>query len=86
MILIGPCMLLAPLVAVLAFLAVPFWPVAIVLVATAWLVVWPLEHGLALAGVQLMQGWSAWVARTLYNVVKPWVWLDTRYPNATPRS
>lgn len=85
MVLIGPCMVLAPLVAVVAFLAVPFWPVAIVIVAAIWLVVWPIERVMKLLGVGVMQGWSAKIGRTLYYVIKPWVYLDVRYPNG-PRS
>ena len=81
-ILIGPCMLLAPLVAVLAVLALPLWPIAIVIVATTWLLVWPIERVMALCGLRVMQGWSVALGRTLYYVVKPWVYLDTRYPNA----
>ena len=81
-ILIGPCMLLAPLVAVLAVLALPLWPVAIVIVATTWLLVWPIERVTALCGLRFMQGWSVALGHTLYYVVKPWAYLDKRYPMA----
>ena len=84
-ILLGPCMLLAPLVAVLAFLALPLWPIAIVIVAAIWLLVWPMERVMALFGLRFMQGWSVSLGRTLNYVVKPWVYLDKRYP-AAPRA
>ncbi len=76
-------MLVAPLVAVLAILALPLWPVAIVVAAALWLVVWPLERLLPHVGLRFMQGWSTFLARTLRYVVKPWVYLDERYPRVT---
>lgn len=82
MILIGPCMLLAPLVAVLVVIALPLWPVAIAVLGVLWLVVWPLERATTLVGLRVMRGWSRAVGRTFYFVLKPWVYLDTRYPDA----
>ena len=73
-------MLLAPLVAVLALLAVPLWPVAIVMIGALWLLTWPLERGARLLGLAAFRGWSAAIGRTLFVVAKPWVYLNSRYP------
>lgn len=69
-------MLLAPLVAVLAILALPLWPVAIVAVGLAFLVLWPIERLLGLAGLTWIQGWSAAVGRAFMIVLRPWHFFD----------
>jgi hypothetical protein len=65
---------------VLAFLAIPFWPVALVILGALWLLVWPIERLAALVGLRGLTGWSAAVGRVFYIVLKPWVYLDKRYP------
>ncbi|MFI5310660.1 MAG: hypothetical protein ACHQQ3_05475 [Gemmatimonadales bacterium] len=75
-VLIGPCMFLAPLVLVVALLAIPLWPVAIVLIGACWLAVWPLERLVALAGFRGMRGWSAAIARLFVTVLRPWDYFD----------
>jgi hypothetical protein len=77
-------MLLAPLVAVLAILALPVWPVAIVLVGAAFLVLWPVERLLGLLGTGLMSGWSAAVGRAFMLVLRPWRYFDPPRPAAAP--
>jgi hypothetical protein len=79
-VLVGPCMLVAPLVAVVAILCIPLWPVAIVVVGMAWLVVWPLEQLARRAGSVAVAGWSARVAKAFVTVLKPWNYFDP--PNA----
>lgn len=65
-------MLVAPLVPIVALLLLPLWPVAIVLVGAAWLVVWPAERLSALAGGSAFRGWSEALVRTFKLVLKPW--------------
>ena len=77
-------MLLAPLVAVLAILALPLWPVAIALLGVVWLLLWPLERVISFTGAPAMRGWSAAVGRVFYIVLKPWVYIEKRYPRAAP--
>jgi hypothetical protein len=69
---IGPCMFLAPLVFVLALLMIPLWPVAIILAGVIWLVVWPIDQLLVLAGVRSAGGASRRVNRWLRVAVTPW--------------
>ncbi len=77
-------MLLAPLVAVLAILALPLWPVAIVLVGAAFLLIWPVERLLGLMGTRWMSGWSAAVGRAFMLVLRPWRYFDPPRPVAAP--
>ena len=77
-------MLLAPLVAVLAILALPLWPVAIVLVGAAFLLIWPVERLLGLLGTRWMSGWSAVVGRAFMLALRPWRYFDAPRPAAAP--
>jgi len=85
-VIIGPCMFLAPVVFVLMLLAIPLWPVAIVVVTVMWLVTWPVEQMLRLVGIRRADGAAATVARWLRVVVKPWVLFEkaARPPSASP--
>ena len=74
--LIGPCMLLAPFAAVLAIALFPLWPVAIVLVGLARLVVWPVEHLLVAIGIRESAELSALLGRWFGAVLKPWKYFD----------
>ena len=79
---IGPCMFVAPLVFVLALLAIPLWPVAIVVLSALWLVAWPLEHLALLFGLRGMRGASAKVGKWWRFIVAPWKLFD---PPKRPR-
>jgi len=80
--LIGPCIFAAPLVAVLAILAVPLWPVAIVVLGVSRLVFWPIERIVTLLGYH----WGARVSSKLTAwfkvVLKPWNFFDPPKPSA----
>lgn len=69
----GPCMFVAPLVPILMLVAIPLWPVAIVLVTGLWLVVWPLERATRMMGMHRLDGASAKVGTWLKIVVRPWI-------------
>lgn len=56
---IGPCMFLAPLVAVLLIVAIPLWPVALALLAALLIVTWPLEQLCRLLHIPAFVGASA---------------------------
>ena len=77
-------MLLAPLVAVLALLAVPVWPVAIAVISVLWLLIWPLERAARLVGLAAFRGWTARIGRALFIVAKPWAYLNDRDPTPPP--
>ncbi len=76
MIAIGPCMLLAPLVFILALLAVPFWPVILALIGLTWLVLWPVERMAVWMGLRTTMGWTAAVGRVFRIVLTPWTYFD----------
>ena len=71
-----PCAIFAPLIFVLFILALPLWPVALVLVGLAWCVVWPLERLLSALGAGAMRGWSAWIGYAFVVILKPWYFFD----------
>ncbi len=80
---IGPCMFVAPLVFVVGLLLLPLWPVAIVVVAVTWVIVWPVEQILVLMHVRRVRGMSARVGKALKFTLKPWTLFDPpRKPGA----
>ena len=76
MIAVGPCMLLAPLVFILALLAVPFWPVILALIGLIWLVLWPIERMAVWMGLRGTMGWTSVVGRVFRVVLTPWTYFD----------
>lgn len=73
---IGPCILLAPVVAALAVLAIPLWPVCLLVLLVALVVVWPIEQVATGLGVVALRGWSATVWSWLRWMSTPWDWFD----------
>ncbi|MEO6447522.1 MAG: hypothetical protein ABIZ91_05930 [Gemmatimonadaceae bacterium] len=80
MILFGPCMLAAPLVAVIAILALPLWPVAIVVLGVLRILWWPVERVATALDQAWAREWSATLARWYQAVLKPWVYFEQRRP------
>ena len=69
-------MLLAPVAAVLAIVLFPLWPVAIVLVGLAFIIVWPIERLIVAIGLRETMPLSAVLARWFRAVLKPWKYFD----------
>ena len=67
----GPCVLFVPFVALAFIVALPLWPVAIVVVGLAWCIA---RLG-AFAGVWSTR-WSARLALAFLVTLKPWIWFD----------
>jgi hypothetical protein len=72
---IGPCMFLAPLVFVLAILALPLWPVALVVLAVLFVVLWPIEQLATRLGARWFAGKSGAVGHAFLVVARPWRYL-----------
>lgn len=74
MALIGPCIVAAPVVGVVAILALPLWPVAIVVVGIVRLPVW------ILARLSPSSRWATRFDQRLGSafklVLRPWSWFD----------
>lgn len=73
---IGPCFFLAPIVAVLAIVALIAWPFVVVAALVPWLLAWPLERLLVAAGVGAARGLFARATRVMRLVAMPWSWFD----------
>ena len=73
---IGPCFLLAPVVAVLAVLAIPLWPVCLAVLLVLLLVIWPIEQIGTRLGIGALRGASARVWGWLRWMSTPWNWFD----------
>lgn len=74
--LIGPCLVAAPVVAAVAVLAIPLWPVSIVALGVAWLVAWPIEHTLLLLGVIERARASSALGHYFGFALRPWTIFD----------
>jgi hypothetical protein len=75
--LLGPCMFLAPLVMVLAILAIPFWPVFLALLGAAWLIVWPIERLAQSLGSHAFEGATKKIGGWFRTLLTPWTYFDT---------
>lgn len=73
---IGPCFLLAPVVAALALLAIPLWPIALVLLLIVFILTWTVELVGTRLGLTRLRGRSAAVWRAFIWLRTPWNWFD----------
>lgn len=73
---IGPCILFAPLLIALALLAIPLWPVAIILCALWWVIAWLAEHTCRVFRIEACVGASQRAARRLQMALRPWRLFD----------
>lgn len=75
-VLVGPCMFVAPLVVLLVPVAIVVWPVAVVVLGASWLAVWPA----ALVAERLGGRWLPERHRALGHwfrvVLRPWNYFD----------
>jgi hypothetical protein len=74
--LVGPCMVVAPLVAVGFILSIPLWPVAVVVSACCWLLAATLEALLRAVGIHAIDGWGAATRRVFFTILTPWTYFD----------
>jgi len=74
--LIGPCIFAAPVVALLAIVLLPFWPVAIILLGLARLLFWPVERIVSASGGTWATAWSNRMRMWFAYVVRPWKYFD----------
>ena len=84
--LLGPCMLLAPVVVVLAILAVPLWPVVLAAVGAAWLIVWPVEQLARSLGAHALDGTSKQLGGWFRILLTPWTYFDTPPKGPAPEA
>jgi hypothetical protein len=82
--LLGPCMFLAPLVMVLAILAIPLWPVVLVAFGAAWLIVWPAEYIVHALGVHAFDGTATKLGSWFRFMLTPWTYFDPPAKPAKP--
>ncbi len=73
---IGPCFFVAPIVAVLAVVALVAWPFVVVGAVVPWLLTWPLERLLVALGVGAARGLFARATRVMRLLAMPWSWFD----------
>jgi len=73
---LGPCMLVAPLVVVALIVAIPLWPVALVLLAVLLAVTRLVEMLCRLLRIPAFKGASATVWRWLVWMSMPLNWFD----------
>ena len=72
--LIGPCMFVAPLLVLLIPVALVLWPPALILTGLAWLVVWPFAATAKRPGP--VTRLHATLGRWFGTLLKPWNYFD----------
>ncbi len=76
MILVGPCMLLAPVVVILLPVAIVLWPFVLAFVGVLWLLLWPFT----LLARSMEKPWlpekHAQLGRLFATLLKPWNYFD----------
>jgi hypothetical protein len=82
--LLGPCMFLAPLVMVLAILAIPLWPVVLVALGAAWLIVWPAAFLARALGIHSLDVAAAKLGGWFRFMLTPWTYFDVPAKPAAP--
>jgi hypothetical protein len=82
--LIGPCILVAPLVVAGLIIAIPLWPVAIAVTAGCWLLSAAGELVLRAVGIHALDGWELAMRRVLLLVLTPWSYFDSPPPESPP--
>ena len=73
--LIGPCMLLAPLVVLLVPVALVLWPVVLAALGAAWLVTLPVAVALWVADGSPPH-WHAVLGRWFTYTLRPWQYFE----------
>lgn len=75
-VLIGPCMFVAPLMILLVPVAIVLWPVAVVVLGVGYLAIWPF----ALVATRMGDAWlparHRWVGKWFLVVLRPWNFFD----------
>ena len=73
---IGPCMILAPVVFVVAIVGMLCWPFVVLAAVPLWGLSWIVERGLVAIGVTSAVGVFARATRVMRFVAKPWTYYD----------
>ena len=81
-VLIGPCMFLAPLVVLLLPVAAVLWPPVLLLVGLAWLLLWPFASFCARRGWPWLPARHRTLRRWFVTLLKPWNYFDAPPPGA----
>ena len=79
--LIGPCMFLAPLVVLLIPLFVVLWPPVLLLTGLTWLLVWPFA---AVGQWSRARAAQATLGRWFRMLLTPWTYFDVPPTNKPP--
>ena len=69
---IGPCIIAAPFILVLAIAAAVLWPFVLAGIAILWIAIWPLEALLVAFGAVPDRRVSAWIGRAALRVLRAW--------------
>ena len=76
MVLVGPCLFVAPLLVLLVPVALVVWPVAVVALGTSWLIVWPMAFIAARMGGQWLPARHRTLGRWCAVGLRPWNYFD----------
>jgi hypothetical protein len=75
-VLIGPCMFVAPLLVLLLPVAVVLWPVVLVVLGVACALLWPVATISALLGGRWLPARLATLRRWFVFMLRPWRYFD----------
>ncbi|HVZ49314.1 MAG TPA: hypothetical protein VG916_11060 [Gemmatimonadaceae bacterium] len=82
--LIGPCMFVAPLLVVLVPVAIVLWPPTLVLLGVLWLLVWPFAAVAGGDGTAGIARAHRTIGRWFRTLLTPWTYFDAPKTPPTP--
>ena len=75
-VLIGPCMFVAPLLILLLPVAVVLWPVVLLAVGVAYLLLWPAAILSSRLGARWLPARHVAIGRWFVTLLRPWRYFD----------
>jgi hypothetical protein len=75
-VLLGPCMFVAPLLVLLLPVAAVLWPIVLTVLGAVYVLLWPIVRIAVLAGDRRLAGWHAILGRWFVWMLRPWRYFD----------
>jgi hypothetical protein len=75
-VLIGPCMFVAPLLVLLLPVAAVLWPIVLAVLGAVYLLLWPVARVAGWLGGRRLPAWHFTLGRWFVTMLHPWRYFD----------